>query len=584
MNLALPVALWGLFLLPAVVLLRLLARRPRVLVVPSLIPWRKSASASIADRRRSLLFDAQLFLQLLAVGAAVLAAAGPGFESRAPATRCVAVVVDNSASMAACPQTRDAFTRWQKAHSRLAEELDALGAGSSGSLWVTSPAPRRIAGPNADRGKLREALLVAQPSLPTEGDLVGAVSNARREVGDDALLIVISDDVTPVEKLDIPQLVSIRVGGAARNFGIVAAAVEDGRVFCAVRGTSPIEEEVDVKMTAGGMQAGKTAKVPAGGRVGFTFDLPAKPGHFVQMEIAPKVGLDDLAADNLVTLGVRPEPQPVAAPAKGRSVTRIARAFSALGFPNAVQVAPGRDASDARLLLVCARWPKSVPAEAFAVICAPPEGAIDALGVRAGAKTFPATAELAGDQYFPHAGGFSFDIGAARELTLAPGAEALLADGDRTLIALSADKRACVLAFDPEKTEWVKHASFPVFFERLVARVPALAAMRRASFRTGEKVPSGFSGRMTAPSGRTVRPGEPLEETGRYKAGKREIFAVNLLSEVETACAARGNEVRRVLPVAPRIEKRTPLAPWLFALAILCLAAEWFLAWRGRGN
>jgi len=573
-SLVLPAALWGLLLLPVVVLLRLLARRPRVLVVPSLIPWRNSASASLSDRRRSLLLDVQLLLQLIAVGAAVFAAAGPGCETRGPAERRVAVVVDNSASMAA-------GDRRDSGHARLREELDALDGDLAGSLWVTSPVPRRVAGPDADRGSLREALLSAQP-LPAAGDLAGAISNARREAGDDALLIVVTDDVGSLEGLEVPQLVSIKGGGAARNLGIVAAAIEDGRAFCAVRSNSPVAEEVGVKMASGETSVSLKGKIPAGGRTGFTFDLPEEPGRFVEFKVVPVAGPDTLAADDFVTLGVSPEPQPVAAPAGGRSVERIARAFSALGFPGAVEVAPGREAPGARLLFTCGRWPKSVAAGSFAIVCDPPPGALPALGIRAGTGRGPATAELGGDEYFPHAGGFRFDIDSACELRLAPGAEPILADGQRTLIALSAGGRACVLAFDPEETGWIKHASFPVFFERLVARVPALAAMRRASFRTGEKAPGGFAGRLTAPDGRTVRPGELLRQTGLYRSGREAAFAVNLLSEVETACASGGREVRRVLPVRPRLEKSTPLAPWLFALALVCLAAEWFLAWRGR--
>ena len=93
MSLALPAALWGLLLLPIVVLLRLLARRPRAMVVPSLIPWREAASASLSDRRPSVRLDAQLVLQLLAVSAAVLALAGPRLETRVSGAREVVVGV-----------------------------------------------------------------------------------------------------------------------------------------------------------------------------------------------------------------------------------------------------------------------------------------------------------------------------------------------------------------------------------------------------------------------------------------------------------------------------------------------------------
>jgi Aerotolerance regulator N-terminal/von Willebrand factor type A domain len=574
MSLALPAALWGLLLLPVVVLLRLLARRPRVVVVPSLIPWRNAASASLADRRRGLIFDLPLLLQLVAVSAAVLAAAGPNFETLALPAREVVVVVDNSASMAAP-------TRYQRAQTRVREELDALGGDVTGSLWVTAPEARRLAGPGASRSELREALLGARP-IAAAGDLVAAVSVARREAGPGALLIVAGDDLRPLANLDAREVVLLRVGKPVRNLGIVAVAVEGRRVFCALRNASSREEQVGVELKVGKVTRRLTRKVAPGGRAGFTFELPLARGRFASLELKLSPATDDLISDNRVDVSLRPEPRPVVVAPKGRSLIRTEKAFAALGFPTAVRVEPGEIPDDARLVLSLGQWPERVPANGFTAVIDPPKGMLPGSGIQATEKVGAADVELAGGEYFPHAGGLKFSIDAARELVLAPGAEALLKDGSRVLIALSVDKRALVLAFDPEKTEWVKHASFPVFFERLVAGVPALSNMRRTAFRTGEKAPSGFSGRLTAPSGRTVQPGEAFSETGLYRAAGKPVLAVNLLSDTETTCRVAGDELRRVSAAAPRVERSVALASWLLGLALLCLAAEWFLAWRGR--
>jgi hypothetical protein len=83
MSLALAPALWGLLLLPVLVVLRILDRRPRVVVVPSLIPWRSAAAAEPPAGRRSILLDWPLLLQMAAVAAVVLAAAGPRLAGQA---------------------------------------------------------------------------------------------------------------------------------------------------------------------------------------------------------------------------------------------------------------------------------------------------------------------------------------------------------------------------------------------------------------------------------------------------------------------------------------------------------------------
>jgi hypothetical protein len=550
-GLTLPAALWGLLLLPVVVLLRLLARRPRVLVVPSLIPWRAAAGASASPRRRALLVDLPLALQLAAVAAAVLAAAGPELRGSRSAGRRVAVVIDNSASMAARAATAGGPTRLEHARARLREELGRLGE-YHGALWVTSPRPLQLAGPDASRAEVEEALF-SVAATAAGGDLAGALGGARRAAGAEALPIVAGDDLGALGEMADEELILVRVGAPAGNLGIVAAAVEPPRAFCAVRNAGLEPRRAAVTMTVGGETKSAEKDVAPGARAEFTFELPAELEGFVELKLEP--GGDDLAADDAVRLAAGRGPRPVLLAAAGRAAGSTLRALAALGFPAPVEIAGGALPEGSRLVVACGLWPPELPAGAFALVVAP-----------------------------PHAGGFEFDVERASGLDPGPGGLAVMRDagGERALIALSADRRACVLAFDPEGTGWVGHPSFPVFFERLTATVPALAAVRRAFYRTGEPAPGAFAGRLTAPGGATVRPGEPLREVGVYRAGGRPAFAANLLNEKETACPVAGSSVRRVRPSgAGRVGERTALAPWLFALALLALAAEWLLAWRG---
>jgi hypothetical protein len=576
LTLALPAALWGLLLLPAVVLLRLLARRPREVVVPSLIPWRGAAEVPPAESRRSLRLDLPLALQLAAVACAVLAAAGPELVRRAAGPRRVVAVLDNSASTAAGGRLADA-------RKKLAGEIASLGDELSGELWVTSPRARRVTGEDAGRSELLAAVDRVRPT-EAGGDLSAAVAAARRSAGAGAVLLAASDDLGSLESPGAAETVLIAVGGPVRNFGIVAAALEDGKVFCAVRSAAPAAAEVTVKMAVGDVEEELKAELAPGARRGFTFDLPARVDGFVELRLA---AADDLAADNVVRLFARPEPRPAAVCAPGTSAPSTLRALGALGFPPARESAPGELPADARLTVTCGLWPERLPEQGFALVIDPPAGSIAGTGVEASASAAPARPVLGGEEYFPHAEGFTFPIGEARGLELSPGATALLSDGDRVLVALTAGGRACVFGFDPEKTEWVKDPSFPVFFARLAAETPALAAMRRTFYRTGEKAPAGF-GRVSAPGGAGVVPGRALSEVGLYRAalpdGRREpVFAANLLNEEETACRAAGRSLRRLLPPdEKRVEGRVPFRPWLFAAALLILAVEWRLAWRGR--
>jgi hypothetical protein len=127
----------------------------------------------------------------------------------------------------------------------------------------------------------------------------------------------------------------------------------------------------------------------------------------------------------------------------------------------------------------------------------------------------------------------------ARKLSVAPGDQVLLGSPEQPLVTLAADGSRCTLAFEPDATEWVKHPSFPVFFARLAERVPLLAEM------------------MTS-----VRP-------------------KGLLNEEETACRVAGREIRRTGPEAAAAAGRhMELAPWLFAIATLLLAVEWWVVLR----
>jgi hypothetical protein len=338
-------------------------------------------------------------------------------------------------------------------------------------------------------------------------------------------------------------------------------------------------ERVDVTFQAGDRAGLQQAEIPAGARRGFTFDLPAGTKGFVRFNVASGAGPDALAADDNAWLAAAPEPVPALALDPGRSAARTVRALAALGFPEPRPAVPGETA---RFVVAVGLWPARVPDDGFALVIDPGEGVL--AGVQVTGQAGPGRARAEGE-LFPHAGGFEFSVPAARTVDPGSGGVAVLASepGGQALAALSADRRVCVLAFDPESTGWVGHPSFPVFFARLAAACPPLAAMQRGAYLTGAPCPAGLAGPLQAPGGRTVLPGEPLTEAGLYSGAGGPVLAANLLSPEESACAVAGGELRRSASAGSSVSASATrsIAPWLFAAALLLLAAEWAAVKRG---
>ncbi len=529
MTFALTQALWGLLGLPAIVLLRILDRRPRVMLVPSLIPWRPAAAAAPAGRRRVVL-DWPLALQLAAATAVVLAAAGPEVGGGSAGARPVVVVLDNSASMEA--RSADGTTRFSAARARAMLPVGKIPAGRIVAAVATAPEPRVFT--RGDLGAPSGALAEIR-TVPAAGDLPGAVAAARAAGGLGALLVVVADDLSALDGLPAGDLVAIRMGGPVRNLGLVAATVEDGRLFAAVRNASRAPEEA--RLTLASLASGKVIDVresviEPGGRAAFTFRLPAGLTGRVELRLPP----DDLEADNVVRLSAEPPPRPFLL---GRPSPALERALTALGFPEGTRAPDGRrPPAGAGLVVASGRWPESVPTGGFALVVAPPPGSlagIEALDSQSPDRASPGESE---PDFFPGIGDYSFAVPSARALRCGAGSRIILGTAERPLAVLSADGSVCVLAFDPETTDWIKHGSFPIFVARLAERVPALRRLRQSA----------------RPEG--------------------------LLSEDETSCRVGGRE--RLAPASEnahlRPSARMNLAPWLFALALILLAAEWRLA------
>src|ERR1700682_216270 len=141
MGFLFPGAFYYLFaLIPALALAYLVRERPRRVVVASVLAFRALRA------RRGRRFggwaqpDWRFFVEMLIIGLAVLAIAGPYVMRRG---NPIAVVLDDSAAMQAVAAGR---TRFDVARAALRDALAREGPGEV-SVYLTAPEPHRIGPP-----------------------------------------------------------------------------------------------------------------------------------------------------------------------------------------------------------------------------------------------------------------------------------------------------------------------------------------------------------------------------------------------------------------------------------------------------
>jgi Aerotolerance regulator N-terminal len=574
MSLLHPLALWGLLLLPVIVLLRMLARRPRRRVVPSLIPWRSAVRAQDLPRKRALRLDGQLLLQLLVATLIVLAVSGPQFGKKEILALPLAIVIDNSASMGLAG-------RLDQARAKVQAELQVLKTPLAISLWTSSPVPLKIAGPVSSAEQILKAIGEVK-AVPCGGDMTAALAVAGGGAASGSLLLGLTDDSRGLG--DSGAIRIIQVGGPAENLGIVAAALEGEVLFCAVRSNAARNREVAVTLTCAGKTTILKKDVGPGGRQSFIFSGIKAQSGFALLSIAK----DSLPADNILAFSLAPGTKTELRAVNAKGAASTCRALSASGLGRPVYVSAGDSDSDpdACLRVYSGLWPKQIPEGSFAIVIDPPPGSFD--GCQVTEKRFACDLGLQG-AFFPHAAGFKIAVSSAAEMKTAPGCQVLLASEGRALIALSKKRNLCLFAFDPQLTVWVKHPSFPVFFARLLEEVPVLATLRRSFYRTGESIPAGLGSGLISPSGRKQLAGEVMLEPGKYFSAAnsdKPVLGVGLLDEGETLAFAGGGDKGRFdaqgIKAASRKKSSDSfsLAPGLFALALLLLAIEWILSRR----
>lgn len=632
LTFAAPAFLWALAALPVVILLHLARRRRRSREVAGLFLWHRARE--VTARRPRPRPTWLLLLQLLAVAALALALARPQLAVSAPPDRVL--VIDASASMAA----RDPDgVRLDKARAAARDLLDAAGR----VAVVRMGREAQVVQPfTDDRGRLSSALqelraaddrAEAGRALELARALLGAggaaASNgaeteaeASGEPGGGAADgRAAPDDAAPAGEIhwisDAPPPsqaggVTVHdVAGAGRNVGLVSFDIGFDRAYLALASSYPRPQQVPVELLRGERVVATTdVLVPASGRLGVT--LPVEPGSGVlRARIQPPAG-DALVLDDEAWAGARAVDvvldAPFAALERALSAipgTRVRVTGAARSVPADLRVltwtppAPAPEALPAGNLLLLPDpelegetvriddWDRADPLLRFvdlrdvrvsAVAGADPEPADGAAeGAGADRERADGAAEGAGE------GPEDADGEAAGEVLVRAFAE----ESSVPLLTRVARDDATVwrFGFHPSRSDLVLRPAFPALIVNLIRELQGEQRVQLGA---------------PLPEGATLE-GEPVERAllpGVYRAGGSALYA-SLLSEAQTRLPGPGGSgpgAERAGEEAGPEEAREgasaegrggeaargalDLAPYLLALALLALVAEWWW-WSG---
>jgi len=556
LSFAAPAFLALLAALPLVVWwhVRRLRHQPRP--VAALFLWEQALRD--AARRRRWRPTWSLLLQLLAVAAAALALAQPSVAWQGPPDLVVAL--DGGARMRAVDPEGERLVRARGAVLALAERAGAV------ALVRIGAEPEVVLPFTRDRAALRSALDAFEAS-DAHVDVERGLDLAR-SIAAGGEVAWVSDDPGP----PMSGLTRVNVAGSGHNVGIVAFDLGIQQAFVALVSDHPRPVSVGVVLERldGAMLARTDLLVPAGGRATATFPLDVV-GDVVRArielgELADALPLDDTAYGGRRALRV----------VMDADEPNLRRALSAVpGVAVQVTGAAARIASDLRVLT--GTGPVGLRPGDYLLLPPPvaPPSAVEGRRVADWDRGHPLLRFV--DLRETVVGLAPLPGGAGASVAIAPpwlaSVAELEADG-WVVLALTGDLRpvlawrdrdgvrAFAFGMHPSQTDLVFRPAFPT----LIANVL-----------------DAFRGEARADLGVRADGGARVTEPGVARIGGRAV-AVSLLSESQSRLPGPAPDDTAAPAAAPmRVERPTPLAWTLVAVAALALFSEWWTWARGPG-
>ena len=578
MNFTSPAFLWMLAALAPLAAAYFLKVRPRRFPVNALFLWEKifqeKKASSLFQRLRDLF---SLLMMALALGAIALAAAGPRPANQDK--RDLLVVIDTSPSMKAKSGNKDGI---EAAKDRARDIVRALNGTRRAALATASGELDFLSHASDSPKDLTDAIArLAASDTPVGPATVAALNSCARGAGSAGRVLLITDGNPGWDGLD-PSVEVMRLTPAPPNAGFIAADLDRkpgttrGAVFF-YRIASSVTQESSAELELRHEEMGLARLVPVtlkpGEETSDTLDIDdAAPGRWTAELKFP----DALATDNSVALGLaesKPVTVKIAAP-QAYFFQRCVEAFSLTGGLLAlaendadVTIAQGAPSADARQIV-------------FAPAGESPfwsggAGEIEVLAAESRIPDHPVTKHLALE---------AMRFEGARDVTPAAGALILaVSESGKPLIwkARADGRDALVVNLDPAKGDFFFSPAFPALVHGAALDLSGRGPALRSAHPTGSRLNAG--GAVTGPDGNKLATGDfTVAKIGHYlaetPAGPR-WFGGALFERSETVLDGSG-------PVdsGASVERGHPFAFWLLIVAIVLLAAEFFLYHRRKAG
>ena len=623
MNILNPLALLFALIAVPIVLLYLLRLRRREQTVSSTLLWRqvlldREANTLWQRLRRNLL----LLLQLITLAFLVFALIRPYVNVPGGISGRQVVLLDASASMQA---TDVSPSRFEAAKARARELIDQLGPGDAMSIIAVDQAPRALVAATSNKAELIQALDSAQSSLhPANWSAAIALAGASAG-GASQSITVISDGAnagsapssgaagSPLRLLT-GNVHYVPVGASGENLAITNLSLRRTlrglAALVRVENTGSQPREALMSMRVDGVLVdARTLQVPAGQSVAWTVNELDLRAAAVQASLEAQEGNVLTVDDTAYAVNTAREIRRALLLSPGNLF--LEQALSAMPELEVTRALTPPVISESSVLFSASRdFGFDLYVLDGVSMTLPPEANVLYIGASA---PFTVSGRFSNTNYVRSeahpimdavdwrnvhilsAGQFAVPTW-LKPVVQTQGGPVLYA-GQQTDVspeqAGATAGRVVVVPFELRRSDLPLQIAFPVLIANAVEWLaPAQGTNIPLSVKPGEPVPLPANSMIQLPDGSSVTVGERgFADTGQlgiYQAivrGARSDFAVNFMNPAESDVTPNPRLIADTT-AASTIDGAPPMSqreiwPWLAALALVILLAEWWIYQRG---
>jgi Aerotolerance regulator N-terminal len=582
-----PIALYGLFTLPLLLIPYLLRRKPRRYVFSSLLIFAAIGADPTVRPWGRLRLPLIFFLQLLLLALMITALGEPVFTA-SPSR--VAIVMDNSASMQAL---EDGKSRFVLARERAAAIFAELGSGTVLDLYLTAPRLERFGSVSFSPSEAARALHGLNPVDLGEAplDYNNALGQLAREQKYDRVYLI--TDRPARGHSGAARVVTVgrpRANFAITTFGVHPGSLADARLNASAEIANFSSSDARLKITLrgnGAPLATRELAIAAGAYASASFEgLPLHAFFEAEIDSRDALELDNRSfavastTKTLRILGISPRPQELNSL---RAITGVELDI----------VAPAdyekRDRSRYGLEIFHFAAPAVLPRNPALFILPPNQSKL--VDLREPVTNPSVSGWREGHPLTRYVNFALFRPSYARPLKpQLPGENIVLSpDGSLVFATLKHGLRYLVLGFDPFPFLGQENLPMSIFTVNMIDWFLAFSGERGRA--TGEPIPvsAAQSGdQIITPAGErfSLRPGATAFPGTRYQGiyqlmrhSEKSLIAVNLRDVNES-------DLRRPAPIelggesaASKTSESTlmPFWPYFLLAALLLLMLEWFI-------